>query len=565
MPIAVLASLLQRRYCQRHHAHPVGFQVLLERSAAHGRSAFTTITRLTFMSLWSAIVWMYSLVLLGVSVYGLNQALLCVIFWYHRSRQRAVDSRPVAGFAPAVTIQLPLYNELYVAEGVIRSACEVDYPGHLLDIQVLDDSTDETLALTRRLVAEYGARGVSIDHVHRGDRCGFKSGALANGLARARGELIVVFDADFVVPRDFLQRVVPQFADPSVGIVQTRWTYSNDTFSEVTRAMALALDSHFIVEQSARYWAGWFLNFNGTAGVLRARAIADAGGWQDDTLTEDFDLSYRMQLAGWRVLYRRDVACESEIPADIASLKTQQFRWSKGIQQTAQKLLPRLWRSTYPLSVKCEGTVHLLGGLSFPLLILLTLLSPGMLIATAIHHEQIVLPIIWLNGLSIAGSWCCAYTAARDLDGAWRSRILRLPVLLMLSIGFSAHNARATLEGILGKPSPFERTPKYRARGRTMNQSGARYRSRASWGVVAEFALAAVAIVSVVIAITLRVYVAIPIQLLLVIGYTTVGLYSLGGRPAASQHVHPVEAPASAHSAAGSLSQGTSTVAPSTA
>jgi cellulose synthase/poly-beta-1,6-N-acetylglucosamine synthase-like glycosyltransferase len=282
------------------------------------------------MSIWPAIAGIYSLALLGVSVYGLNQAVLCVIFWYHRSRQRAVDAGPLADFAPVVTIQLPLYNELYVAEGVIRSACEVDYPRHLLDIQVLDDSTDATLALTQRLVAEYRARGVSIEYVHRADRSGFKSGALANGLARARGELIAVFDADFVVPRDFLRRIVPQFADPSVGIVQSRWTYSNDTFSEVTRAMALALDSHFVVEQSARYWAGLFLNFSGTGGVLRARAIADAGGWQDDTLTEDFDLSYRMQLAGWRVLFRRDVACESEIPMDIASLKAQQIPMDQG-------------------------------------------------------------------------------------------------------------------------------------------------------------------------------------------------------------------------------------------
>jgi glycosyltransferase involved in cell wall biosynthesis len=486
------------------------------------------------VNLWWVIAGTYNLALLGASIYGLNQAILCLIFWYHR-RRPVTDARPT-DYEPTVTIQLPLYNERYVAEDVIRSACEVEYPKHLLDIQVLDDSTDETLAHTRRLVAEYQARGVSIEHIHREDRRGFKSGALAHGLARARGELIAVFDADFVVPPDFLRRTVPELADPSVGIVQTRWAFRNVGRSELTRAMALALDGLFVVEYSARYWAGWFLHFNGTAGVLRAQAVREAGGWEDDTLTEDLDLSFRMQLAGWRIIYRPDVACESEIPSDIGSLRTQQFRWAKGVQQTAQKILPRLWRSNQPLGVKCEGTVHLLGSLSFPLLVVLTLLGPWMVLVTAAHHQAVVVePIMWLNSLAVAGSWCCIALGAGELRGDRRSRMLRFPILLVLSIGMSAHCGRATLEAVLGKQSPFERTPKYGMNGRRARQAGTHDRSRVSWSVVTELVLAGVAATSVMLGLALGNYAPIPFQMLLVVGYTAVAICSLGPvRPPAS-------------------------------
>ena len=463
------------------------------------------------MSLWPVFVTIYGLALLGVSLYGLNHAALCVMFWRHRRRQRPL-ALCGSGIEPTVTIQLPLYNEWYVAERVIRSACEVDYPAQLLEIQVLDDSTDDTLDVTRRLVAEYQARGVSIVHLHRSDRRGFKSGALAHGLARAQGELIAIFDADFIVPRDFLRRVIPHFADPSVGIVQTRWAHLNGTDSELTRAMALALDGHFVVEQSARCWAGWFLNFNGTGGVLRADAIREVGGWQDDTLTEDLDLSYRMQLAGWRAVYRRDVACGSEIPVDIHSLKTQQFRWTKGAQETAHKILPALWRSKHTLGVKCEGTLHLLSSCAYPLITVLALLGPVAVVASATHHVQVIQPIAWLNWLSIFGSLGCYVTATHDLGGAWRSRILRFPMLLVFSIGMSVHNTRAALEAMVGKRSPFERTPKYRTNKNGEQSSRVRYRSRASWSTAAEFLLGACATASVILAVHFRQYGAVPFR-----------------------------------------------------
>jgi cellulose synthase/poly-beta-1,6-N-acetylglucosamine synthase-like glycosyltransferase len=493
------------------------------------------------MSLWLAVVVVYGLALFGLSLYSLNHAALALVFWRRCHRPR-IDL-PVAP-DPVVTIQLPLFNELYVAERVIRSACEVDYPRHLLEIQVLDDSTDETLELTRRLVRDAQARGVPIVHLHRDNRKGFKSGALGYGFERARGEFIAVFDADFVIPRDFLRRTLPQFADPKIGIVQTRWAYFNDNLSELTRATALALDGHFVVEQSARCWAGWFLNFNGTAGILRKQAIADAGGWQDDTITEDLDLSYRAQLEGWGVKYLPDVVCPSEIPSDMHSLKAQQFRWTKGAQETARKILPRLWRAPVPTALKWEGTLHLLSGLAYPLLIVLTLLSPLVIVAAGSHHLKIIWPISLYYLLAFSGTFFCYYTAARVLGGPWLQRIARFPLFLALSIGMSVHNGRAALEGLIGKRSPFERTPKYRVTSQGRSSEGGRYRSRASWSVAGEFVLSACSFVAVALAIHLRQFGALPFLVLFGMGYGMVGVYSLSHLRFASRKMQLIEGPA---------------------
>jgi cellulose synthase/poly-beta-1,6-N-acetylglucosamine synthase-like glycosyltransferase len=499
------------------------------------------------MSLWLAIVVVYGIALFGLSLYSLNHAALVAVF-LRRRRQPSFEAD--ATHDPFVTIQLPLFNELYVAERVIRSACEVDYPRHLLEIQVLDDSTDETLELTQRIVRDQQARGVPIVHIHRADRTGFKSGALAHAFEHARGEFIAVFDADFVVPRDFLRRTLPHFSDPRVGIVQTRWTYFNDAYSELTRATALALDGHFVVEQSARCWAGWFLNFNGTAGILRRQAIQEAGGWQDDTITEDLDLSYRAQLVGWRAKYLPDVVCPSEIPADMHSLKAQQFRWTKGAQETARKVLPQLWRSKMPKSVKWQGTMHLLSSLAYPLLIVLTLLSPFVVFAAGARHLKIIWPISLYYLLAFSGTFCCYYTAARVLGGSWRTRIARFPLFLALSIGMSVHNARAALEGLLGKRSPFERTPKYRVTSYRASRAAGRYRSRASWSVLGEFLLSFCSFVALALAIQLRQFGAIPFTFLFAMGYGMVGAYSLSHMRFASRRKSEIDGPTTPHAIA---------------
>ena len=490
------------------------------------------------MSVWLAIVVVYCVALLGLSLYGLNQAALTLMFWARRPRARA----PLPPLRDAVvTIQLPLFNEFYVAERVIRSACEIDYPRHLLEIQVLDDSTDETLELTRRLVREYQALGVPIVHIHREDRRGFKSGALGHALERARGEFIAIFDADFIVPSDFLHRTLPQFSDAAVGIVQTRWTYFNETFSELTRAARLALDGHFVVEQSARCWSGLYMNFNGTAGVLRRRTIADAGGWQDDTITEDLDLSYRAQLAGWRAVYLPDVVCPSEIPADIHSLKAQQFRWTKGQQETARKILPRLWRAPVRPGIKVEGTLHLMSSLGYPLLVVLMLLTPFVIIAGVEHGLPILWPISIYSNVGFLGTFLCYGTSAQAVGGAWRRRLARYPFFLAMCIGMSVHNSRAALEGLLGKRSPFERTPKYRVNSHAVIRNGGRYRSRASWSLVFEWLLFGWSVMTFWIALSLHQYGALPFLLLFVAGYGGVGVYSLSHLHLATRNVRALD------------------------
>jgi cellulose synthase/poly-beta-1,6-N-acetylglucosamine synthase-like glycosyltransferase len=473
------------------------------------------------MLLWFAVQVTYAIVVLALSLYSLNHGILAVVFWRHRRRH--ADGKPATplGREASVTIQLPLFNEVHVAERLIRSACAVGYPRHLLEIQVLDDSTDETLALTRRLVHEYQAAGVPIVHLHRTDRTGYKSGALANALATARGEFIAIFDADFVVPEDFLKRTIPHFGDPTVGIVQTRWSYFNETSSELTRAASLALDGHFVIEQSARCWAGWFLNFNGTAGVLRRTAIDEAGGWQDDTLTEDLDLSYRAQLAGWKALFLPDVACPSEIPDDIHSLKVQQFRWTKGPIETARKNLRRLWVSDHGLLVKWQGTVHLLSACGYPLLVLLTLLSPLMVLAAGHRAMPMVWPMTAYFFTASFGTWFCYASAAYWLGGKWWQRMARYPLFLAMSIGLSAHNAVAAIEGIWGIRTPFMRTPKYRA------GVARRYRSPVSWSFAGDVVLALASGLALTLALHQHQYGTVPCLSLFTIGYGAVSVYSV--------------------------------------
>ncbi|HWZ58128.1 MAG TPA: glycosyltransferase [Gemmatimonadaceae bacterium] len=475
------------------------------------------------MSVWFAVQLTYAAVVFVLSLYSVNHGVLAVVFWwYHR---RHPDATPPARDV-TVTIQLPLYNEIHVAERLIRSACGVDYPRHLLEIQVLDDSTDDTLALSRRLVADYQAAGVPIVHLHRQDRSGYKSGALANGLARARGEFIAIFDADFVIPADFLRQTLPHFGDPRIGIVQTRWSYFNETSSELTRAVSLALDGHFVVEQSARCWAGWFLNFNGTAGVLRRQAIIDAGGWQDDTITEDLDLSYRAQLAGWRALFLPHVSCPSEIPDDIHSLKVQQFRWTKGPIETARKNLRPLWRSDRSLALKTQGTVHLLSACAYPLLVVLTLLSPALVLAAGRHAMPMIWPVTAYFFAASFGTCFCYASAAQWLGGPWWERMVRYPLFLAISIGMSGHNARAAVEGIWGIRSPFVRTPKYQITddgGPTVR----RYRSPVSWSLAVDILLSLSSATALALAVHEGQYGAAPCLALFMVGYGLVAVYGL--------------------------------------
>ncbi|HEU4642664.1 MAG TPA: glycosyltransferase [Gemmatimonadaceae bacterium] len=476
----------------------------------------------------------YGISLSILSLFSLNRYILISLFRRHRMEPHPTP--PLPERLPVVTVQLPVFNELYVAERLIRSACALDYPRDRLQIQVLDDSTDETLALTRRLVARFRARGFDIEHLHRTDRTGYKSGALANGLEHARGELVAVFDADFVIPKNFLRRTVPHFADEHVGVVQARWSYLNEQFSMLTRVTALGLSGQFVIEQPARDWGGLFLTFNGTAGVLRASAIRDAGGWQHDTITEDLDLSYRAQLKGWRIKYLSELTADSELPADIHALKAQQFRWTKGSQETMRKLIGRLWHAELPTWQKIQGSMHLLGNAVYPFLLLVGILNP--LVMLVAHHAnvRIAWPVSAYFLFSLGGTFAYYAEATRVIHDDWLKRVVYLPIFLGASIGLSIYNAQAAIEGMIGKTSPFIRTPKYKLGERPKALGGFRYHSAFTRSTIAELVMALYTLSAFVYAAVVHEWGALPFLALFGYGYLLVGTYSVrhaigGARP----------------------------------
>jgi len=414
---------------------------------------------------------------------------------YLRHRRDAPREPEAPSEGPRVTVQLPLYNERYVASRLIDAVCRLDYPPDKLEIQVLDDSTDDTREIVAAEVARRRAEGVPIRHLHRTDRTGFKAGALAAGLEAAKGELIAVFDADFVPGPDFLRRAVPHFADPRVGprvgMVQGRWDHLNRRWSLLTRIQALMLDGHFVIEHAARNRSGCFFNFNGTAGVWRREAIESAGGWQHDTLTEDLDLSYRAQLAGWRFVYRSDLAVPSELPVDVNGFKSQQYRWARGSIQTGRKLLRRILAAPLPLRVKAEAFVHLTNNTSYLLMVVLSLLVfPAMVLRRGSPAATILavdLPLF----LAATASVLTFYTASQIARGGdWRGTLRDLPPLMGLGIGLAVNNAAAVVAGLARRGGTFHRTPKYALSTRGEDWRRKAYRAAPSWTLAVEALLA---------------------------------------------------------------------------
>ncbi|GAC1593944.1 MAG: glycosyltransferase [Hymenobacter sp.] len=365
---------------------------------------------------------------------------------------------------PRVTVQLPLYNEQNVVERVIDAAAALDYPADRLHLQVLDDSDDVTVTLAAARVAHHAAQGLRIDHVRRPTREGYKAGALRHGLSETDGELIAIFDADFVPEPDFLRRTVPYFGqDERVGVVQTRWGHLNRDESLLTRLQAFGLDAHFLIEQVGRTQAGFFINFNGTGGVWRRTCIDDAGGWHTDTLTEDLDLSYRAQLRGWRFLYRPEMVAPAELPAAMDALKSQQFRWTKGAAETARKHLGAVWRSARPLATKLHATFHLLNSSVYVVILLMALVSVPLVFVRADFREyRLLLRLSSVFLLGFVPLIYYYYTAWRLAQPAGQDRRYPAFFLLFLSVsmGLSLHNARAVALGWLGKRTAFVRTPK---------------------------------------------------------------------------------------------------------
>lgn len=467
----------------------------------------------------------YLTVLFGLSAYGIHRYFIIYLFLKNRKREPA----PAGHFdeLPRVTVQLPIFNEIYVVERLLRSVSELDYPREKLQIQVLDDSTDDTRQVTADCAGELRRRGYDVDLVHRVDRTGFKAGALAEGFRSATGEFICILDADFVPPPDLLKRTIDFFTDPNVGMIQTRWGHLNRGYSLLTRVQAMFLDGHLVLEQTARSRSGRFFNFNGTAGLWRKSCIADAGGWQHDTLTEDLDLSYRAQLAGWKFIFLPNVVTPAELPVDMNGFKSQQHRWTKGSIQTCKKLLPKIWRSKLPMPIKIEATGHLVSNFAYLLLACLcVLLHPSTGGPQAwVRTVLIDIPIFLTASVSVAIFYICAQ---RELHPrTWMREMLLLPCLLALGVGLSINNARAVLEAMFNHKSDFCRTPKYGIERKSQSWRSCRYMPLKSLLPVAEFAFAIYFSYFVFYALAHRQFLSVPFLLMFQAGFLYVAVCSV--------------------------------------
>lgn len=475
----------------------------------------------------------YFVLMVILAFYGIHRYQLVWLYYKHKKN---ATREPVRHFSqlPSVTIQLPIFNEQFVIDRLIEACCNLDYPRDRLEIQVLDDSTDETRQVARTIVERFrdGCNGEPqpIVYIHRTDRHGYKAGALDNGLKTAKGELIAIFDADFVPPRDWLLRVVHHFSDTGIGMVQTRWTHLNRDYSFLTQVSAILLDGHFVLEHGGRSRAHVFFNFNGTAGMWRKVAIAEAGGWQHDTLTEDTDLSYRAQLKGWRFKYLQDVECPAELPIEMTAFKTQQARWAKGLIQTSKKILPRVFRADLPFHTKLETFYHLTANISYPLMVLLSiLLMPAMII----RFYQGWFQMLWIDLPLFLASTCSVSSfylvSQKELyPGKWYRSIFYLPFVMGLGgIGLTLTNSKAVMEALFGIKSPFKRTPKYRVEKRGEKSQAAKYRKRLGIVPWIELAIAAYFGLTIWYAVSNANYITVPFLFLFLFGYGYTGLLGL--------------------------------------
>ena len=471
----------------------------------------------------------YFFVLSILAIYGWHRYFLVYLYMKNKANQPAPGLLPALSPLPRVTIQLPIFNEMYVADRLIDAVVEMDYPAELLQIQVLDDSTDETTEIAAMAVRRHKSRGCNIQYLHRIDRRGFKAGALEAGLKVATGEYIAIFDADFIPSTDFLMRTLPHFGgDPKVGMVQARWGHINQDYSLLTKIQSMLLDAHFVLEHGGRNRAGCFFNFNGTAGIWRREAIISAGGWQHDTLTEDLDLSYRAQLAGWRFKFLPDLVAPAEVPVEMNSFKSQQHRWAKGSIQTCLKLLPRILRSDQPLGVKAEAFFHLSANFNYLLMSVLSILMfPAMWVRYSMGWTEMLLidvPLFLAATASVANFYV---VAQRELYPDWRQRLKYLPFLMSIGIGLCVNNTRAVLEAIFNKQSDFARTPKYGIERDSDEWVGKKYHQSVGVQPIVEVALGLYFTVTVFYALVNQIYGTLPFLMLFQVGFLYTGLLSI--------------------------------------
>jgi len=475
------------------------------------------------------ILLLYFAILGTLAVYGAYRIKQVIDFWRYKNFVPTPSAHFAEAELPTITVQLPLFNELYVVDRLLEAVTAIDYPREKLEIQVLDDSTDETVRVAEAVVAKYASQGFDIHYIHRSDRTGFKAGALENGNRFAKGELLAIFDADFVPKPDCLRKLVDFFTDPMVGCAQMRWSHINGDYNLLTRLQTIMLDGHFVVEQTTRNRTGGFFNFNGTAGIWRRKAIELSGGWQHDTLTEDTDLSFRAQLMGWKFVYLLDEEAPAEIPVEINAFKAQQRRWAKGVMQVGIKLYPRIWLAPLPFRVKLEMFFRLTGNISYPLMIVASFLQFPLLLVRynqPFYHLMVLdLPLLFFSSISVVLFYG---SAVWYLDQKRAPRLLHLPLVMGLGIGLAFSNARAVLEALLGVKSEFVRTPKYRVEETTdATWKRKKYKRKRGLLPLLELSFAVYFLLAIAYSARLHMWGTIPFLLLFFFGFGYMGLMSL--------------------------------------
>jgi cellulose synthase/poly-beta-1,6-N-acetylglucosamine synthase-like glycosyltransferase len=495
----------------------------------HGRDNISYLYSLDSFD-WTIII-LYFTILILLAILGIYRLRMVYQFW----RYRHIAPQPRGLFPekdlPSITVQLPLFNELYVVERLLESVTQIDYPRHLLEIQVLDDSTDETVNIAAAAVEKYQEQGFDIHYIHRGERTGFKAGALENGLRMAKGRLLAIFDADFTPNPDCLRKMVDYFTEEQVGMVQMRWGHINANYSLLTRIQEILLDGHFVIEQTSRNRTGAFFNFNGTAGMWRREAIEWSGGWQHDTLTEDTDLSFRAQLMGWKFVYLLDEEVPAELPVEMNAFKAQQRRWAKGLVQVGIKLMPRIWKHPkLTVQQKCELFFRLFGNCAAILMIFLSLLHIPVLIVRfnqgLFHMLLLDLPLMFFATLSVISFYGTAiYYRYPDQ----KSRMWLIPLAMAIGIGLVLSNTRAVLEALLGIKSGFIRTPKYKVENNRDNwlQAAIRYRRKKGWLPLFELSFALYFVFAIYYAIRSQIYATIPFLMIFLVGYGYMAIMSI--------------------------------------
>jgi len=479
----------------------------------------------------------YFVVMIILAFYGIHRYQLVWLYYKNKNNAAKWDEPPMRfaeGELPFVTIQLPIFNEQFVIDRLIEACCRMEYPRDRFEIQVLDDSTDETVKVASEIVERYaagfpGMEPQPIVYIHRSNRHGYKAGALDKGLDVAKGEFIAIFDADFVPPVQWIMQVIDHFAQPEIGMVQTRWTHLNRDYSFMTQVEAILLDGHFVLEHGGRSRAGVFFNFNGTAGMWRRETIGSAGGWQHDTLTEDTDLSYRAQMVGWKFKYLQDVECPAELPIEMTAFKTQQARWAKGLIQTGKKILPRVMKSDMPWHTKLEAWYHLTANISYPLMIVLSvLLMPAMIIRSWQGYIQMLLidlPLFMASTMSVSTFYL---VSQKELfPRTWYRTFLYVPFLMALGVGLTITNTKAVMEALFGVTSAFARTPKYAVNKKGEKSQAKVYRKRLGIVPWIELALGCYFAFTVYYAVSTENFFTVPFLLLFVLGYWYTGLLSL--------------------------------------